>query len=49
MTKKDLIKEILTITSRYKVEDLVKLWYAELKILHHHLKEEKGVNVYDIE
>lgn len=48
MTKKQLIIEILSMTNQYKVEQLIKLWYAELKILHHHLKEEKGVIIYDI-
>lgn len=49
MTKKQLILAILSMTNQYKIEQLIKLWYAELKILHHHLKEEKGVTAYDIE
>jgi len=49
MTKKQLIIGILSRTSKYRIEDLVKLWYAELKILHHHVVEEKGKVIHDLE
>lgn len=49
MTKKQLIIAILSMTDQYRVDQLLKLWYAELKVLYHHLKEEKGTKVYDIE
>jgi len=49
MTKKQMIIEILSRTNKYRIEDLVKLWYAELKILHHHVVEEKERVSYDIE
>jgi len=49
MSKKQLILDILSRTNKYRIEDLVKLWYAELKILHHHVVEEKERVSYDIE
>jgi hypothetical protein len=49
MTKKQMIIEILSKTNKYNIDQLLKLWYAELKILHHHVTEEKGKTVYGIE
>lgn len=49
MTKKQLIVAILNHSDEYTFEQLLKLWYAELKVLYHHVKEEKGITVYDIE
>lgn len=50
MTKYQLIMQILSISDDYTAEQLLKLWYAELKILLHHLQEEKGKEkIYDIE
>jgi hypothetical protein len=49
MTKKQMIIDILNSSDEYTFEQLLKLWYAELKILHHHVTEEKGIKTYDIE
>jgi len=49
MTKKQMILDILSKTNKYRIEDLVKLWYAELKILHHHVVEEKEKVIHDLE
>jgi len=49
MSKKQMIIEILSATHEYRIEDLVKLWYAELKILHHAVIKEGKQDVYDLE
>lgn len=52
MTKKQLIIEIVNANSGYTVTELLKLWYAELKVLHHAVTKEgykKGMDkTYDI-
>ena len=49
MTKKQMILDILSKTNKYTLDQLIKLWYSELKILHHHVVEEKERVSYDIE
>lgn len=41
MTKKQLIIEIVNANSGYTVTELLKLWYAELKVLHYAVTKEK--------
>ena len=49
MSKKQLILDILSKTNKYRIEDLVKLWYSELKILHYAVIKEGKQDVYDLE
>lgn len=40
MFKYQLINEILVATDDYSLEELRKLWYAELRVLHHAVVKE---------
>lgn len=35
-----MILDIVNADSGYKIEELLKLWYAELKVLHHAVMQE---------
>lgn len=52
MSKKQMIIEIVNANSGYKIEELVRLWYAELLVLHYAVLNEghkKGMEqIYDI-
>lgn len=47
MTKLQMIMEIAVVTDDYSLEELKKLWHAELKVLHHAVTKE-GYKKHDL-